>query len=115
MDLEFIVKIVTAKANRSLMHRFVNFLDENDLPIEGFKDIILGMCQNIVQNTQGETKDISSELFGIAPELSRLIASLYDKTLNNFEVNQQCLDMWDLMFECRIGTVREMSNTIMNF
>jgi hypothetical protein len=114
-DLEFIVKIVTAKANRLLMHRFVDFLNENDPPIEGFKDIILGMCQNILQNTQGESKDVSSELFGIAPELSRLIASLYDRTQDNFEVNQQCLDMWDLMFESRIGTVRELSHSIMNF
>lgn len=114
-DLEFILKIVTAKANRLLMHRFVDFLNENDPPIEGFKDIILGMCQNIVQNTQGETKDVSSELFGIAPELSRLIALLYDKTQDNFEVNQQCLDMWDIMFESRIGTVRELSQSIMNF
>ena len=71
------------------MHRFVDFLNENDPPIEGFKDIILGMCQNLVQNKQGEAKDVSSELFGIAPELSRLIASLYDRTQGNFEVNQQ--------------------------
>lgn len=113
-DLEFIVKIVTAKANRLLMHRFVDFLNENDPPIEGFKDIILGMCRNIVQNTQGEAKDLSSELFGIAPELSRLIASLYDKTQDHFEVNQQCLELWDMMFENRIGTVREMSHSIMN-
>ena len=113
-DLEFIVKIVTAKANRLIMHRFVDFINENDHPIEGFKDIIFGMCQNIVQNTQGEANDIRSELYGIAPELSILIALLYDRTQGNFEVNQQCLDMWDMMFENRIGTVRELSRSIMN-
>ncbi len=72
------------------------------------------MCENIVQNTRGEVNDIRSELFGIAPELSRLIASLYDRTQDNFEVNQQCMDMWDLMFENRIGTVRELSQAIMD-
>lgn len=113
-DLEFIVKIVTAKANKLMMHRFVDFIDENDPPLEGFKDIILGMCQNIVQNTQGEANDVRSELFGIAPELSRLIASLYDRTQGNLEANQQCLDMWDMMFESRIGTVRELSQSIMD-
>ena len=114
-DLKFIIKIVTSKANRRLMHSFVNYLNETDPPVEGFKDIILGMCKNLVQNAQGETKDISSELFGIAPELSRLIALLYDRTQGNFEVNQQCLDMWDMMFESRIGTVRELSQSIMNY
>lgn len=113
-DLEFIVKIVTAKANRLLMHRFVDFINENDPPIRGFKDIILGMCQNITQNTQGEANDIRSELYGIAPELSKLIALLYDRTQGDFEVNQQCLDMWDMMFENRIGTVRELSRSIMD-
>ena len=113
-DLEFIVKIVTAKANRLMMHCFVDFINENDPPVEGFKDIILGMCQNIMQNTEGEVNDIRSELYGIAPELSKLIASLYDRTQGNFEVNQQCLDMWDLMFGNHIGTVRELSQSIMN-
>lgn len=113
-DLEFIVKIVTAKTNRLMMHRFVDFIDESDPPIEGFKDIIFEMCQNIIRNTRREANDIRSELFGIAPELSRLIASLYDRTQDNFEANQQCLDMWDLMFENRIGTVRELSQSIMD-
>ena len=113
-DLEFIVKIVSAKANRFMMHGFVDFINENDAPIEGFKDIILGMCRNIVQNTQGQANNISSELYGIAPELSKLIASLFDRTQGNFEINQQCLGMWDMMFENRIGTVRELSQSIMN-
>ena len=113
-DLEFIVKIVTAKATRLMMHHFVDFINENDAPIEGFKDIILGMCQNIVQNTQGEVNNINSELYGIAPELSKLIASLYDRTQGDLNVNQQCLDMWDMMFEHRIGTVRELTQSIMN-
>jgi hypothetical protein len=113
-DLEFIVKIVTAKANILLMHHFIDFLNDNDPSLEGFKDIILGMCQSIVHNTRDKARDVSSELFGIAPELSRLIASLYDMTQGKYEVNQQCLDMWDMMFESRIGTVRELSQSIMN-
>lgn len=113
-DLEFIIKIVTAKTNRFMMHSFVDFIDENDPPVEGFKDIILGMCQNIVLNMQVEANNVRSELYEMAPELSRLIASLYDRTQDNLEVNQKCLDMWDMMFESRIGTVRELSQSIMD-
>lgn len=39
---------------------------------------------------------------------------LYDRTHDNFEVNQQCLDMWDEMFENQIGTVRELTQAIMD-
>lgn len=49
-DLDFIVKIVSAKSNRLIMHRFVDFINEVDPPVAGFKDIILGMCENIVKN-----------------------------------------------------------------
>jgi hypothetical protein len=113
-DAEFILKLVTAKSNRRMIRHFVDFINENDVPIKIFKDVISGMCQNIIQNSQQEVKDVGSELYGIAPELSKLIALLYDRTQDNFEVNQQCLNMWDKMFESRIGTIRELTRTIID-
>ena len=89
-------------------------MNENDVPIKTFKDIIFGMCQNIIENSKREVIDIGSELYGIAPELSKLIALLYDRTQDDYEVNQQCLNMWDSMFESRIGTIRELTRTIMD-
>lgn len=113
-DLKFILKLVKSKKSKSMVRSFINFMNENDISVGAFKDIILGMCQNLVQNMHGEVNDVRNELYGIAPELSRLIALLYDRTRDNFEVNQQCLDMWDLMFENRIGTVRELSKEIID-
>ncbi|MES9750766.1 hypothetical protein ABWK33_08215, partial [Bacillus wiedmannii] len=113
-DEEFILKFVTSKSIRRMLHSFVYFINENDLPIILFKEVIFGMCQNIIQNSQKEVNDAGSELYGIAPELSKLIAFLYDRTLDDFEVNQRCLNMWDAMFENRIGTMRELTSTIMD-
>lgn len=113
-DLDFLVKLAASKSNQTFMPDFVDLIKESDLPIEVFKDIIFNLCQNIVENTQGEVYDIQSNLYGIAPELSQLIASLFDRTQDNFEVNQRCLDMWDMMFEHRIGTIRELSQSIMD-
>lgn len=113
-DEEFILKLVTSKSTRRMVRRFVYFINENDVTIIIFKEVIFGMCQNIIQNSQQEVKDVGSELYGIASELSKLIALLYDRTQDDFEVNQQCLDMWDEMFESRIGTIRELTKTIMD-
>lgn len=113
-DLELIIKLVTSSINRRMMHYFVSYLNETDVPIEGFKEIIFGICNNIVQNSQVEVSDIRSVLYGVVPDLSKLIALLYDKSQDDFEVNQQCLDLWDIMFENRIGTVRELSEAIIN-
>ncbi|WP_121615792.1 hypothetical protein [Virgibacillus halodenitrificans] len=113
-DEEFILKIVTSKSNRRMIRRFVDYINEIDAPIKVFKEIIFGMCQNIIQNSQQEIEDIGSELYGLAPELSKLVALLYDRTQDEFEVNQRCLDMWDAMFENRIGTIRELTRAIMD-
>ncbi|PFB62842.1 hypothetical protein [Bacillus cereus] len=113
-DEEFILKLVTSKSTRRMLRSIVYFINENDLPIIIFKEVIFGMCQNIIQNSQKEVNDAGSELYGIAPELSKLIAFLYDSTLDDFEVNQRCLNMWDEMFENRIGTMRELTSTIMD-
>jgi len=113
-DEEFILKIVTSKSTRRMIRRFVDYINDIDAPIKVFKEVIFGMCQNIIQNSQQETEDIGSELYGIAPELSKLIALLYDRTQDDIEVKQRCLDMWDEMFENRIGTIRELTRTIMD-
>lgn len=67
-----------------------------------------------MKNAKGEINDVGSELYGMGAEISKLITSLYDRSQGNFAVNQQCLDMWDMMFENRIGTVRELSQSIMD-
>lgn len=113
-DLELILKITSSKMNRRIMHNFVEYMDENDVPIEVFKDIITGMCQNLVVNAQKEYNDISSELYGISEELSRLIAQLYDRSRNMPEINLICLDLWDLMFEKQIGSIRQLSELLAN-
>lgn len=113
-DEELILKIVTSKSNRRLIRSFVDYMNETDASIKVFKDVIFGMSQNIIRNSQQEVKDIGSELYGIASELSKLIALLYDRTRDDFEVNQRCLDIWDDMFENRIGTIRELTRTIMD-
>lgn len=113
-DLELILKITSSKMNRQIMHNFVEYMVENDVEIEVFKDIITGMCQNLVVNAQKEYNDISSELYGISEELSRLIAQLYDRSRNMPEINLICLDLWDLMFEKQIGSIRKLSELIAN-
>lgn len=114
VDEEFILKIVTSKYNRKIIHRFVDYINEVDAPITFFKEIIFGMFQNIIHNSQQKLEDARNELYGIDSKLSQLVVLLYDRTQDDFEVNQRCLDMWDDMFEKRIGTTRELTKKIMN-
>lgn len=115
-DTDFIKKVVSSKQSRFMMHHFIDFIEESDVSIIAFADIIFAVCDNLVNHAKDIVNDPSSELYGVAEPLSKLIASLYEQSKNRpelVEINQQCLNAWDLMFEYRIGTIRELSQSIM--
>lgn len=56
--------------------------------------------------------------WGIENEISRLIISLYDETSNSNAITSKqiatkCLELWDIMFERQIGSVRVLSQKLM--
>ena len=58
------------------------------------------------------------EQWGIEDEISKLIISLYDETANSSkmidkQISSKCLDLWDIMFERQLGSVREVSRKLM--
>jgi hypothetical protein len=115
-DFDFIVKVVSSKQSRLMMHYFIDFIEESDVSLIAFADIIFAVCDSLVKYAKGEVYDPSSELYGVTEPLSKLITSLYEQSKDRpelVEVNQECLNMWDLMFEYRIGTIRELSQSIM--
>jgi hypothetical protein len=115
-DFDLIIKIVTSKQSKLMMHYFIDFIEESDVSLIAFADIIFAICDSLVKYEKSEVNDPSNELYGIADPLSKLITSLYEQTKDRpelIEVNQQCLNIWDLMFEHRIGTIRELSQSIM--
>lgn len=115
-DPDFIIKIVSSKQSRLMMHYFIDFIEESDVSLIAFADIIFAICDSLVKHAKGEVNDPSSELYGVADPLSKLITSLYEQSKDKPElvgVNRQCLNMWDILFEHRIGTIRELSQSIM--
>ena len=115
-DPDFIIKVVSSKQSRLMMHYFIDFIEESDVSLTAFADIIFAICDNLVKHAKDEVNNPSSELYGVAEPLSKLITSLYEQSKDRtelMEINQQCLNMWDLMFEHRIGTIRELSKSIM--
>lgn len=113
-DEEFILKLLTFKSSRKMIRYFVDFLNENDGSIIVFKDVIFAVCQSVIENYQQDVIDMRRELYGMSAELSNLIAVLYDESKDDYDINQKCLDVWDQMFENRVGTIRELTQAIMD-
>ena len=109
-DKEFLKELMESRVSKKLVRAFVNYLEENTNSIILYKDIILQLCENILQM---KLEDLKKQ-WGLENDISKLIISLYDKTINtDKQIADKCMDLWDIMFEKQLGSVREISKKLM--
>ncbi|WP_252214225.1 hypothetical protein [Clostridium sp. VAP41] len=112
-DNEFLIEIMQSNLSKRTISAFVHYLEKNSKSIVDYKDIILSMSYHLLS-------DDSEKLigyWGIEDEISKLIIGLYDETSTSLdseliEISKKCLDIWDLMFEKQIGSIRMLSQKI---
>lgn len=103
-----------SKASKKIVWSLIHYLEENALSIVDYADIIIKLCENILWMEMEELRN----QWGIEDELSKLIISLYDETSNSVkgtdkQIAEKCLELWDIMFEKQLGSVREISRKLM--
>ena len=113
-DKKFLQEIVGSKVSKKIVWSFIHYLEENALSIVDYADIIIRLCENILWMEMGELRN----QWGIENKLSKLIISLYDETSNSEkntdkQIAEKCLELWDVMFERQLGSVREISRKLM--
>lgn len=113
-DKDFLIELMSSDLSRRTLHAFVNYLEEEAKSVVEFKDIILSMSRHLIQN---DTRGYEG-LWGIHDDISKLVIGLYDETTEDTRpeircIAQECLDIWDLMFEKQIGPVRRLSHEMM--
>lgn len=113
-DREFLREFMKTKVSRRTVRAFVHYLEENAVSIVDYADIVIQLCKNILQM---EIETLRKQ-WGIEDEISKLIISLYDETANSSnmadkQIAYKCLDLWDIMFERQLGSVREVSRKLM--
>lgn len=113
-DTEFLIEIMSSGLSRRAVHAFVHYLEEESKSVIDYKDIIISMSYNLIKDQNDKIEGI----WGIGEELSKLIIGLYDETSESKQpelkrIAEECLDIWDLMFEKQIGSVRRLSQEMM--
>ncbi len=110
-DKDFLLQLVKTKAGKKIISAFISYLEKSDTSIIEFADIILILCKNILDNSIEELEDI----WGVEDKLSKLIINLYDEALSTDESTTfQCMELWDIMFEKQIGSIRNFSKELMD-
>lgn len=112
-DKEFLMKIMTSRINHKLLFSFARYIEENGGIID-FSDIIISMSHRILEHEN----DLPETRWRIEGHIPKLVLALYDetsesKTAHGKEISLQCLDIWDLLFEKRIGETRMLSEKMM--
>jgi hypothetical protein len=113
-DKEFLIEIMSSSISRGTLHSFINYLEEEANSLVDFSDIIISMSNHLIESI---SNGIDRE-YGVDKSLSKLIIGLYDETagsqkVKEKEISQNCLNLWDKMFEYQIGSVRRLSKEIM--
>jgi len=113
-DKDFLLQIMGSVHNWRILDAFTDYLKENALSFIDFADIIIQLCENILQKDSTEIQG----MWGVDDEISKLIISLYDETANSEnseykQISNECLKLWDLMFEKQVGSVRKISKELM--
>ena len=113
-DYEFLSEIMKSKSSKNIVYSFIQFLEKNAYSIKEYAELIISLCESILNMTLEEL----SKQWGIENYISKLILSLYDETCNSNvlldkEIAERCLDLWDVMFEKQFGQVRELSRQLM--
>lgn len=114
-DKEFLQELMKSNAGRRTTYAFTHFLEESAVSVVDYADIIITLCENVLQMEKNKLRD----QWGIENEISKLIMALYDETANSEgriykPIAAKCLDLWDIMFEKQLGAVREISYKLMD-
>lgn len=113
-DRKFLLEFMKTKVSRRTVWAFVHYLEENAVSVIDYADIIIQLCENVLQMG---IEDLRTQ-WGIEDEISKLIIFLYDETANSNkatdkQIASRCLELWDIMFERQLGSVREISRKLM--
>jgi len=97
-----------------VVHAFVHYLEKESKSVVDYKNIILSMSYHLINDENSRNEGI----WRIAHEISKLVIGLYDETSGSSipemkRIANQCLDVWDLMFEKQIGPIRFLSQKLM--
>ncbi len=77
-------------------------------------DAIFAVCEALSTTLQEKTRDIGSRYPHIASEMSSILLRLYEQAQGerNSQIADRCLDIWDLLFENRVGRAMELTRAI---
>lgn len=111
-DKEFLKKLMSSDVGGKLLYVFMDYFKKGQ-KLYDYAEIIIDTGKSMFQ----DQKKVLDADYLIEYNLSKLMIALYDEVCNtdiekNKEYEAQCLDIWDLMFENRLGITRDLTEKL---
>lgn len=114
INKEFLKTYIRSKAFTDHPSRLVYSLKDLPCSLIPFAEAIFVLCEVFSTTLQEKSQEMGSDVPHIVSEISSLLLRLYEQSQDseNAEINNRCLDIWDMLFENRVGIVRELTSAI---
>ena len=86
-------------------------LPDSVVPLAG---IIFRICEVFSTTLREKTRDVGTRVPHTVSDVCSLLLRLYEHAqgLSNTGIADRCLDIWDMLFENRVGMIRELTRAI---
>lgn len=114
INKEFLQSYIKSKAFCDHPSQLVYSLEDVSGSLIPFAEIIFSIGEVFSTTLQKQSRDFSLDTPHIVSKVCSLVLRLYEQSQGsgNSVVSQRCLDIWDMLFENRVGVTRELTAAI---
>jgi hypothetical protein len=114
ISIEFLKIYVRSKAFADDPVWMVNDLRDFPDSLVALAEIIFAICEVYSTTLREKSREIGSRVPHTVSDVCSLLLRLYEQSQasNNVEIANRCLDIWDMLFENRVGIIRELTRAI---
>ncbi len=115
-DKEILQPYIKSKTFSDHPSQLVYSLEEVSGSLIPFAEIIFTICEVFSTTLQKRSRDYSADTPHMVSKICSLVLRLYEQSQGSgdLKVSQRCLDIWDMLFENRVGITRELTAAIEN-
>ncbi|MEO6164363.1 MAG: hypothetical protein ABIP88_09505, partial [Candidatus Binatia bacterium] len=115
-DKELLQPYIKSKAFSDHPSQLVYSLEEISGSLIPFAEIIFTICEVFSTTLQKQSRDYTADTPHIVSKICSLVLRLYEQSqgVGDSGVSQRCLDIWDMLFENKVGITRELTAAIGN-
>jgi len=114
MSAVFLKDYVNSQALADDPGRFVWSLRDLAGSLIPVADAVFAVCEAFSTALQEKNRDAGSRYSHTASEIASILLGLYEQAQGNCnqQVANRCIDIWDLLFETRIGRTIDLTKEI---